>query len=224
MHLPEEEPAATAWRALDVAAVVDLLLAAAGSPHGRPAVVAIDGRSARGKSTLSTQLRAAAPGVSVALVHTDDVAWYESFFGWASLMIDGVLAPLHAGAAVDFRPPAWAINGREGAVRVPAGLDLVLVEGVGAGQRELSGFLDAIVWVQSDFTLAEERGIARDIGEGVNGDRDQTVAFWREWMTGELPFVAEQRPWERACAVVAGTPTISLLPVQVAVAPGPLTA
>jgi len=226
MQCPEGEPTATAWRAVDASTVVDLVLSAAGSPQGRPAVVGIDGRSAGGKSTLSALLLdgAAVGGVSAALVHTDDVAWYESFLGWAQLMIDGVLAPLRAGEAVDFRPPAWAVNGREGAIRVPAELDLVLVEGVGAGQRELSDFVDAIVWVQSDFAVAEQRGIARDIGQGVNGDRDQTVAFWYEWMAEELPFVAEQRSWERACTVVAGTPTIPLMPGQVAVAPGPLTA
>ena len=67
--------------------------------------------------------------------------------------------------------------GREGAINVRASLDLVLVEGVGAGQRALSSSVDAIIWVQSDRRQAQERGIARDIAEGVNGDEEQTVAF-----------------------------------------------
>ncbi len=225
MSLPAGEPAAGPWRPASVAEL-DLVLHAAGSPQGRPAVVAVDGRGAAGKSTLTAQVQqqATRAGLATAVVHTDDVAWYESFFGWGPLIIEGVLAPLHDGKGVRFQPPAWPANGREGAIEVPAGLDVVLVEGVGAGQRELSGFLDVTVWVQSDFALAEQRGIARDIAQGVNGDREQTIAFWHEWMAEELRFLAEQRPWERACVVVAGTPPLPLEPGQLAIAPGPLVA
>ena len=98
-------------------------------------------------------------------------------------------------------------RGRAGAIEVPAGLELVLIEGVGAGQRALTPHLDAVVWVQSDFAEAERRGIARDIAEGVNGDTEAAARFWHEWMAAELAFVEEQRQWERACVVVAGTPT-----------------
>ena len=62
-----------------------------------------------------------------------------------------------------FSPPAWAKHGRDGAIEVRAGLDLVIIEGVGASQRELSDLVDATVWVQSDFAAAETRGIARDL-------------------------------------------------------------
>ena len=61
------------------------------------------------------------------------------------------------------------------------------------------------MWVQSDFAEAERRGIARDIAQGVNGDVEESTAFWHEWMAEELAFVERQRPWERACIVVAGT-------------------
>ncbi|WP_250445651.1 hypothetical protein [Actinotalea sp. C106] len=123
---------------------------------------------------------------------------------------------------MSFRPPAWAQHARDGTIEVPAGLDLVVVEGVGASQRELGDLIDATVWVQSDLAVAEERGIARDISQGVNGDAEETVAFWHEWMAQELRFLQAQRPWERACVVVAGTTPIPLLDGQVAIAPGPL--
>lgn len=41
---------------------------------------------------------------------------------------------------------------------------------------------------------------------GVGGDQEQAVAFWR-LDDGELRFVDEQRPWERAGVIVAGTLT-----------------
>lgn len=224
MVLAQGEPAAGPWRAVDVAEFVEAVLRAAGPPRGRPAVVAVDGRSAAGKSTLAAVLQEVATeaGLAAAVIHTDDVAWHESFFGWGALMVEGVLAPLRVGDVVRFRPPAWPAHGREGAIEVPAGLDLVVVEGVGAGQRELSASVDATIWVQSDRALAEQRGIARDVADGVNGDLEETLAFWHEWMAEELHFLAEERPWERARVVVAGTPPFCLGPGQVAVAPGPL--
>ncbi|OZM77768.1 hypothetical protein [Pseudonocardia sp. MH-G8] len=67
------EPAAGPWRAVPVEDVLDLL--------GRPRVLAVDGRSGGGKTTVSHRVAAAVPGATV--LHTDDVAWYESFIHWA---------------------------------------------------------------------------------------------------------------------------------------------
>ncbi|GAA2027695.1 hypothetical protein GCM10009756_18980 [Pseudokineococcus marinus] len=200
--------------------MLDVLEQVAGTPTGRPRVVAVDGRGASGKSTLAERLHRAVPASAV--VHTDDVAWHHSFFDWTDLLAGGVLEPVRRGEAVSYRPPGWVARERPGAVAVPAGLDLVVVEGVGAGRRELEGLLDAVVWVQSDFAEAERRGIARDIAEGVNGDVEESTAFWFEWMAEELAFVDQQRPWERACLVVAGTaPDVSEGHVVLAPPPTP---
>lgn len=217
------EPAAGRWRVAPLEELADVVLRAAGAtrgtPRGRPAVVAVDGRGGGGKTTLARRLHAAVPASVV--VHTDDVAWHHSFFDWADLLADGVLRPARAGRPVCYRPPAWDERGRPGAVEVPPGLDLVLVEGVGAGRRELAPLIDAVVWVQSDFAEAERRGIARDVAEDVNGDAEEAAAFWHEWMEQEVPFVADQRPWERACVVVAGTRVLDHDPGQVVLAPPP---
>jgi hypothetical protein len=98
---------------------------------------------------------------------------------------------------------------------------LVIVEGVGAGRRELAHLLAAVVWVQSDRAEAERRGIARDVASGVNGGREAAIAFWDEWMAEELPFVARERPWERAAVVVAGTPPLPHGPDEIVLAPPP---
>jgi pantothenate kinase len=216
MSLPAGEPAAGPWRAASVSELVELLVATTNKPSGRPLIIAVDGRSASGKSSLAACLHQQV--ARSAIVLTDDVAWHESFFGWSPLLAEDVLEPLRRGEPVTFRPPAWAQYGRGGAILLPAGLDLVVIEGVGAGQRELSGLIDATIWVQSDFVEAEQRGIARDIAHGTNGDPAQTITFWHKWMAEELPFLAADRPWERACVVVAGSPTIPLGPDQFALA------
>jgi hypothetical protein len=185
VELPDGEPDCGPWRTCSVDEVLDRL--------GRPRLLAVDGRSGSGKTTLVARIVAAVPGAAV--VHTDDVAWYHDFFDWAGLMSRGVLQPLREGGAVHFRPPEWDTRGRDGAITVPAGCPLVIVEGVGIGRRDLAPYFDALLWVQTDRTLATERGLLRDGGD---------TAFWDEWEARERPFLAAELPWERADLVLSG--------------------
>jgi hypothetical protein len=192
--LHDGEPAAGPWRAVPVAALPGLL--------GNPAVLGIDGRAGGGKSTLAGRLAAVVPGAAV--VHTDDIAWYESFFDWEHLLVGGVLEPARRGLAVAYRPPAWDARDRAGAIVVPVGCPLLIVEGCGIGRRSLGRYLDQLVWVQSDVDLSRRRGIERDIAKG----EEDPAGFWEEWQAEEVPLFAAERPWERAALVVAGTPVL----------------
>ena len=147
--LCDGEPAAGPWHVEPVEEFARQLLGSAGSPAGRPAVVAVDGRSGSGKTTVSERICAAVPASAV--VCTDDVAWNHSMFGWADLLADGILRPVHRGEPVSFRPPAWRERSRKGAIEIPAGCEMVIVEGVGAARRELMTLVDVVVWVQSDM-------------------------------------------------------------------------
>jgi len=213
MRTPAEEPDFGPWRATTLTTVLDRLLRGT----SRPTIVAVDGRSAGGKTTTAERLRAAARerGLTSTVAHTDDIAWHHSFFDWADLLVEGVLEPLRRGEDVSCTPPGWVSHGRSGALQVPV-CDLVLVEGVGAGRREVAEFLDGVVWVASDLDEAMRRGLDRDVASGVNGDREQATAFWHEWMAQELPFQADQRTWERATLVLAGTPVIPLQDGEIA--------
>ena len=134
------------------------------------------------------------------MVHTDDIAWWHSMFDWSALMVDGVLEPVRRGEAVNFRPPAWDARGRPGAVTVPADISVLFVEGVGAGRRETAHLVDAVIWVQSDRDVRDRREEVRIAA----GESDADLL--ERWMSEEVPFVADQRPWERAFIVVSGTP------------------
>jgi hypothetical protein len=179
-------------------------------------VLAVDGRSSSGKTTLAARLQDAVAGSTV--VHTDDIAWWHSRFGWADLLIDGVLVPFRRGEPVHFRPPCWAEHGRQGSVEVAARCPVLIIEGVGAGRSEVSDLIDALVWVQADRKEAERRNLARVGWPG--GPR--TVGDLREWMAEEDPFLVNQRPWERADMLVAGTPQIPFDPATELVVAPPL--
>jgi hypothetical protein len=183
------------WRVTPFPAVRDF---ARSLPHR--AVLAVDGRSASGKTTFAARLAAAIDGARV--VHTDDIAWHHGVFTWDGLLRDGVLTPFRAGAAVSYRPPQYDIRGRAGAVEVPASCSLLIVEGVGSGRRDLAAEYDAVIWVESDQELTAARDDVR-IAAG-----EVSPAVHRAWMAEEIPFQDAQRTWERADLVVAGYPAV----------------
>jgi hypothetical protein len=212
LRLAPDEPEAGPWR-------VELLSTVAGAvtkqgrdrgSSGRPAVLAVDGRSNNGKTTAAARIRDLVPGAVV--IHTDDIAWEHSRFGWADLLIDGILVPVRRGRAVRYRPPRWDEHGREGSIEVPAGCPLLIIEGDGAGRREVAHLVDTLIWVQADEREAARRSAARTAdpppGDLVNKAVTGTPFDEEGWMAEEIPFNAAQRTWERADIIICGTPQI----------------
>jgi hypothetical protein len=210
LQLAPEEPEAGPWRAVPLPVLVrSVTRRRPGSMGpGRPVVLAIEGRSNNGKTSLAVRIGEAVPGAVV--IHTDDIAWEHSRFGWADLLTDGILVPLHRGESVSYRPPRWAERGREGSLNVPAGCPLLVIEGDGARRREIAHLIDALIWVQSDEREADRRRLARDRDPDAFDLANQapggTPPDHAAWMAEEIPFNAAQRTWERADVIVCGTP------------------
>jgi hypothetical protein len=226
LQLAPDEPEAGPWRTEPLTVLVQALTQRMPGRivSGRPMIVAIDGRSNNGKTSLAARIGEAVPGSVV--IHTDDIAWAHSRFGWADLLIDGILVPVHRGEAVSYRPPRWAEHGREGSIDVPAGCPLLIVEGDGAGRREVAHLIDALIWVQADDREAERRRLARDQDpdalDMANRPLGGLPLDHAGWMAEEIPFNAAQRVWERADVIVCGTPEIPCDPsTEVVLAPPP---
>ena len=194
MRLHREEPEAGPWRRVRDAELTALVAPLLDDGRG---VVLVDGRSGGGKSTFAGRLADLLGG---AVVHSDDLAWHHDAFAWDELARDHVIRPWRRGERVDYRPPGWVARGRPGSVAIADDVRVLVLEGVGAGRAALASEADALVWVQSDRDEARERGLRRDVELGrtpVEAER-----FWDEWMAAEEPFLARDRPWERADLVV----------------------
>jgi hypothetical protein len=93
---------------------------------------------------------------------------------------------------------------RPGAIALPAGRSVVWVEGSGSSRQALSDLVDASIWVQCDNFEARRRLLERD------GHEEEDLH--REWEEQEIPFLLEDRPWERATVIVAGRPALEYDP------------
>lgn len=162
----------------------------------RPAVIAVEGRSSSGKSTLAGRLAEVLPHAAV--VHTDDLAWHHSVLGWAELLVTGILGPVRAGQGVVYRPPAWDKRGRLGAIEVPAGIAFLLAEGVGVSRRELAPQFDAVCYLDTSPDVRAARDAVRVAAGEISPQG------YKNWMREEDAHFAADRPWERADLVVRG--------------------
>lgn len=199
MALHRGELLVTDWLTVDDAALAELLGAAAGPT--RPALVLVDGGSGTGKTTAATWI---AQVLDAPVVHTDDLAWHLDPIAWDDVLIEHVITPWRAGRRVRYRPDAWVNRARDGAIEVPAAAPWLVVEGVGAARASLAELAHVVVWVQADRAVARERGLARDVSLGRT--RSEAQEFWDAWDAHELPFLEQERPWERADLIVDGIP------------------
>ncbi|GAB88842.1 hypothetical protein GORHZ_045_00130 [Gordonia rhizosphera NBRC 16068] len=161
-------------------------------------VVGVDGSSASGKTSVARYLRSAHPEVT-AVVHTDDLAWHHSFFGWHELLRTEILVPVAKGALpVEYRPPGWVRQQRCGAIRIGDSTRCLIVEGVGAAHRSVAEWLDVNVWVQASADVRAYRQEQR-LRAGID-----SLDFMDDWNAHERLFHQRDLPWTRADFMIDG--------------------
>jgi hypothetical protein len=112
------------------------------------------------------------------------------------------------GQAVSYRPPRWDSHGREGSLEIPAGCPLLIIEGDGAGRREVAHLIDTLIWVQADERETgrrnADRAANRPAADLANSAVDGAPFDEDGWMAEEIPFNTGQRT--RPSALSQGMP------------------
>ncbi|WP_426227823.1 chorismate-binding protein [Pseudarthrobacter sp. DSP2-3-2b1] len=164
-----------------------------------PVIIAIDGRSGAGKTTLAIELAALLRNHhKVALFHLEDI-----YPGWNGLTagieryVSTVLTPLSRGDHARWISWDWA-NHYDGDARVTAPAEIVIVEGVGAAAREARPLLSAVIWADSPASVRRVRALQRD-GGTYEPFWDQWAAQEEEWLAGDdVPYEADIRVLNKA--------------------------
>jgi para-aminobenzoate synthetase len=150
-----------------------------------PVIIAVDGRSGAGKTTLAVELAARLrQHHKVSLFHLEDI-----YPGWNGLRtgieryVATVLAPLREGKAAEWVSWDWERH-YDGGLNVTLPAEIVIVEGVGAGAEAGRSMLDAVVWVEAPGDDRRRRALTRD-GSTYEPYWDSWAAQEEEWLSAD---------------------------------------
>ncbi|MET8650327.1 uridine kinase family protein [Nocardia aurea] len=146
---------------------------------GRVRLVAIDGHAGSGKSGFAQRLAHALGDAPI--LHIDDLATHDEFFGWTDRLRDQVLTALARDRTADYGIYDWTARAFT-TVGHLAPAPVVLLEGVGTGRRDLRPWLSHLLWMELDADESWRRGRRRD-GPGLS-------EFWDAWIMAECDHFA----------------------------------
>jgi len=170
-------------------------------------LVAIDGHSAAGKSTLAAAITESIP--SVLVIHTDDFyrpmtiterealdgkGGYESYYDWQRLK-QQVLEPLSRGKATRYQKYDWQTNRLNEEWHEVESEGIIVVEGCYSMRPELRDCFDVMLFVESSAKERWQRQLARD---------DSPEEWFNRWDAAERYYMKTYSPKESADIVVAG--------------------
>jgi len=160
----------------------------------RTRVVAIDGRSGSGKTSLAARLRTELGAPVVTL--EDLYGGWDGLSHGVDLLVSEVLEPLSAGRAARVPRYNWVTAAWE-APWVLEPPEVLIVEGVGAGARRAAAYASLLVWMESAASVRKKRALDRD-GETF-------APHWDTWAAQEDAMLRRERTADRADIVVDST-------------------
>ena len=156
-------------------------------------MVAVDGRSGAGKTSLAAALASVlrAPVVSL----EDLYGGWDGLERGIELLVGEVLEPLAAGRAARVPRYDW-VTGAWGTPWVLEPPGVLIVEGVGAGARRAARYENALIWLEAPARERQRRALDRD-GAAL-------APHWDMWAAQEDALLAREHTAERAGLVIDG--------------------
>ena len=157
-------------------------------------IIAIDGPAGAGKSTLALRIYKALDNPNTSIVHMDDIyaGWEDALTPTLTRTLENnIAAPAFEGKSFEYRKFDWLNNRFGDHIRIHAP-EILLLEGVGAGQKAIRKYLDQLIWMDIEPEIGLTRVLQRD------GDYLETEM--RIWQMRESEHF--QRDNTRDCATI----------------------
>jgi len=161
-----------------IAALLDLC-----SESQRP-IIAIDGPAGAGKTTLAHEIYLAlAPKISVNVIHMDDLydGWDNALGADLSAILKYLVNQHQKSSSAQIKRYNWSTSSFGESENIePA--DLLILEGVGSGDKSLQDDLAALIWIDIDPEIGVMRVIDRD-GYQVEDEMKKWLGTQQEYFS-----------------------------------------
>ncbi|MBU3692767.1 MAG: hypothetical protein FGM47_04530 [Candidatus Nanopelagicaceae bacterium] len=127
-------------------------------------IIAIDGPAGAGKTTLAKKLEMNYSHLKVEVVHMDNLydGWDNALSASLTRVLEyGIAKPVSEGKSFEYRKFDWLEMEYGQLQRFPAP-DLLILEGVGSGQRAVRKYLDQLIWIDIASEVGLNRVLRRD--------------------------------------------------------------
>ena len=127
-------------------------------------LITIDGVAGAGKTTLATFMADEYKDrASVYVVHLDDLydGWVDPLGESLSRKLESIANAHRAGEPLELTQYDWQ-NSKPGASFTIPAVDLLVLEGVGSGQRSIREYVETKIWIDLEPIVGLRRVLARD--------------------------------------------------------------
>lgn len=127
-------------------------------------IISIDGPAGSGKTTLAKKLTEYFSELQVSVVHMDDLyeGWEKALTASLTRTLEfGIVLPVSSGKSFEYRKFDW-LSMRFGELQRYPRPDLLILEGVGSGQKALRKYLDHLIWIEVPAEVGLNRVLRRD--------------------------------------------------------------
>ena len=158
-----------------------------------PRILAIDGRSGAGKTTLAREIEArvaaSIPGVSVTSIEVENfIEGWEGLVDGVGRVASEIAAPFRRSGHAQAQAWDWH-RGEWGETATIGPADVLVIVGCGSSSAALAPYVDVSVWVEAAEDVRRARVAARD------GD---PAGWWELWAVQEARLIAERDSRARA--------------------------
>jgi uridine kinase len=132
------------------------------SPFTR--AISIDGPAGSGKTTLASRISENYEGGQALTIHMDELynGWEDALTSQLTrTLVNQILTPATQGKPLGFRKYDWLSKSFGDLISHPAP-KLLILEGVGSGQKATRAFADELIWIDIDSEVGLQRVLRRD--------------------------------------------------------------